>query len=682
MKRLAPAVLAVVLAAALLPAAERQNAPERFTLATGTPCIYQKDAVSPTTVVGLFIGGGKSAVPPGLDGLAAVATRILLEIPDDSKVRDLMAQATRLSYVCLEDFSVILVECLTENLEEALKVAAKIIQDPLVSGLRVGRAKELMTANAKIEDDDAVAAGRNAALRALFGGRGYGSTLYGTEAGLKAIDRKDVLAFIRRFVVKPNVFFLVETDLERDPLRRLLEAAFDAFPEGPAVEVPRQEPVLPDDRDVLVVKDAKQSYIGRAYALPRAGLKDMAQGYLLETLLGKGPGSRLWTLRADERLAYGVDADLTWMKSAGVLIAYLETGRAKGPEAGAALDRVLSGLREDGVTEEELAATQTMARGRFLRATEAKSPRLRTLGLFEVLGLGTGSSSGFLEALRGVTREDLNAFIRSALDPDRAVRVAVGPGPSGKVNGVALPEFGADDRHPPGIGDRPERRGNGRLGVEREPRPGPVPAADGQGHADQVLIAPSPEELHQVEGETKGYDRFLAGSRDLDGAVDIPCDRRIVVDEQAALEAGQRAGRLARPLGAVVGVDGQDVHDEFDGQLLRVIGLGDLQDVRGAEIAQLRFIADIEPQEPEFPDAPDLEFQPLQVRYDRGPIGQCGAAAEGQDSGQAQGGNGMADRVSHGRLLSRAFMCFIGPGWENVNAPGGGGGIDSFLTVS
>ena len=495
MKRAALAILALFGASALLTADKRQNIPERFTLATGIPCLYQQDAVSPTTVVGLFIAGGKSAVPPGLDGLAAVATRLLLEIPDEGKVRELMAQATRLSYVCLEDGSIILVECLTENLEEALRVAAKIVQDPLVSGLRVGRAKELMAANAKIEDDDAVAAGRNAALKALFGGRGYGSALYGTEPGLKSIDRKDVIAFIRRFVVKPNVFFFVETDLEWDPLRRLLETAFDAFPDGPAAEIPRQEPALPEDRDVLVVKDAKQTYIGRAYALPRTGLKDMAEGYLLETLLGKGPGSRLWTLRADERLAYGVDADLTWMKSAGVLIAYIETGAARSLEAGAALDLVLSALRDDGVTEEEFEATRTMARGRFLRATEAKSPRLRTLGLFELLGLGMGASYGFLDALHGVTREDLNAFIRSALDPARAVRVSVGPGPSGKAKGVGSPEFGADDRHPPGIGDRSERRGDGRLGVERQPCPGPVPAADGQGHADQVLIAPAPEEL-------------------------------------------------------------------------------------------------------------------------------------------------------------------------------------------
>ena len=73
------------------------NPPERFLLSTGIPCVYQRDAVSPTSVVGLFIGGGKSAVPPGGDGLAAVSARLLLEIPDESKIQDLMAQATRLS---------------------------------------------------------------------------------------------------------------------------------------------------------------------------------------------------------------------------------------------------------------------------------------------------------------------------------------------------------------------------------------------------------------------------------------------------------------------------------------------------------------------------------------------------------------------------------------------------------
>jgi zinc protease len=308
-------------------------------------------------------------------------------------------------------------------------VAAKIVLAPLISGLRVGRAKELLEASGRADDDDAVTAGRNAVFRGLFGDRGYGTALYGTKASLEAIDRKTILSFVRRFVVKPNVYFCVQSDLDRERVRRLLDSSFGSFPDGEAAGLAVQDPELPADRDLVLIKDTKQTYVGRAYVLPRAGLEDMAKGILLETLLGQGPGSRLWPLRLDERLAYSVDADLSWTKGAGILIARLETGRDKSGRAAEALDRKLAALRESGITDEEMAATRMMARARFLRDTEAKSPRLRLLGLFASLDLGPEAVPALLTAVQAVPREDLNAFIRTVLDPGRALRVTVGPVP-------------------------------------------------------------------------------------------------------------------------------------------------------------------------------------------------------------------------------------------------------------
>jgi zinc protease len=426
------AVLAVIVLAGSAqtpgPPALWTNAPEPFTLATGIPCLYQKDASSPTTVVGLFVGGGRAAVPPGLDGLAAVSTRILLEIPDEGKVQALMAQATRLNYFCLEDQAIVVVECLSEHLEEALRVAAKIIQDPLISGLRVGRAKDLMKAYGRMDEDDPVASGRNAVFAALFGGRGYGSLLYGNAASVAAIDRKDVVSFVRRSVVKGNVFFGVQSDLDPAPIRGLLEKYFDGIPDGAPLEVGPQDAALPEEHELLIRKETQQSSVGQAYALPRGGLADMAKGALLETLLGKGPGSRLWSLRVDDRLAYSVDANLTWTRTGGVLIAHLETGKTRVPEAAAALARVIGDLRERGVAEGELEAVRAQVRGRFLRMTEAKTARLRALGLYQTLGLGTSGLSDLLAAVDAVTPQEIEAYVRDVLDPAKALTVTVGPG--------------------------------------------------------------------------------------------------------------------------------------------------------------------------------------------------------------------------------------------------------------
>jgi len=409
--------------------------PEKFILSTGLPCIYHRDRSSPTTVVELFAAGGTSAVPAGLDGLAYLATRLTLEIPDEGKVQDFMSQATRLSLFCSEDCSIVRMECLSENLERALRVSSEIIQDPLITGLRIGRTKELMKLYGRAEADESPLAARSAVLKAFFGGNGYGSSVYGTDESLRTIDRKDVLAYYRRFFVKPNLFFCVGTDLEKEPIRALLEKYFAKFPNGEAVGITPAPPVLPSNCEIVLSKDTKQTYIGRAFALPAPNAPNQAQGYLLETLLGKGPGSRLWGLRMSDKLAYNIDAHVTWTKSSGILEAYLETENAKSARASEALDGVLAGLQDKGITDEELRTTRTMAKAQFLRATEGKAPRMRILGLFEVLGLGYGHLEGLFEAIDGVTLEDMNAYMRAALAPERALKVIIGPAGTGQTQG-------------------------------------------------------------------------------------------------------------------------------------------------------------------------------------------------------------------------------------------------------
>jgi len=409
------------------PGAPWKQRPEKFTLTTGLPCVYQKDQSSPTTVVGLFAPGGKSAVPLGLDGLAYLTTRLTLEIPDEGMVQDLMSQATRLSLLCSEDFSAVLIECLSENLEEALRVAGKIIQAPLITSLRISRTKETMKLYGRSEEDEATVAAHNAVLKAFFPGAGYGTAVYGTEESLRAIGRKDARAFYRRVFAKKGLIFCVVTDLDRAPVRALLEKYFAGFSDGEDVSISLVPPALPAVHDIALTRDTKQTYVERAFLLPAPDAPGQAKGYLLETLLGKGPGSRLWGLRMTEKLAYNVDAELTWTKSSGILEAYLETENAKSTPAGMALDRTLADLQDTGITEEELRTAKIMAKARFLRSTEAKAPRLRAIGLFEVLGLGYEHLSGIFAALDDVTLEAMNAFIREALAPDRSVRITVGP---------------------------------------------------------------------------------------------------------------------------------------------------------------------------------------------------------------------------------------------------------------
>ena len=400
--------------------------PERIVLASGQDCLYQKDTASSITVVEIFIPGGRNAVPPGKDGLAYLATRIALEIPDFTVGQDIMAQATRMSVAVLEDCSVIDLECLSENLEPALRVAAEIIQNPLITGLRIDNIKRAMELFAKAEEDDAADAGHAAALGAFFQGWGYGSSNYGTEASRKAIGKRDVTGFFGRHFTRNGVFFSVCSNLERGQIQPLLERYFGKFPPGPPPDEPLSRAVVPPDRKVSLERDLKQSYVGRAFLLPPASGPAFAKGFLLEVLLGVGPGSRLWELRATERLAYNIGARATWASANGLLEAYLETGNAKRARAVAALDAVLASLHDKGVTDDELGLTKSLARGHLLRTFEGKKRRAGNAGLWRLLGLGVDGLPAALEALESVTAGEMNAFIAEVLDSGRSLLVVVG----------------------------------------------------------------------------------------------------------------------------------------------------------------------------------------------------------------------------------------------------------------
>jgi zinc protease len=422
-----PALLSLAaLASALLAGLPDTPRPERIVLATGQECLFQRDSASSITVVEIFVPGGRNAVPPGKDGLAYLATRIALEIPDFTVAQDIMAQATRMSLAVLEDCSVISIECLSDNLEPALRVASEIVQKPLITGLRIDNIKRTMDLFAKAEGDDAADTGHAAALSAFFQGRGYGSSNYGTEASRKAIEKKDVTGFFNRQFTRNGISYSVCSDLDRGRVQALLEKYFAGFPSGDAPSPPPPSAAVPSDRRVNIERDFKQSYVARAYLLPAASGSAFAKGSLLEVLLGVGPGSRLWGLRATERLAYNVGTRTTWARGNGLLEAYLETENAKTGRAVAALDAVLASLLEKGVTADELRLTKSLARGHLLRSFEAKKPRAEKAGLWRLLGLGVDGLPAALEAIEAVTVQDLNAFIVEVLDPDRSLLVVVG----------------------------------------------------------------------------------------------------------------------------------------------------------------------------------------------------------------------------------------------------------------
>jgi predicted Zn-dependent peptidase len=398
-----------------------------FRLENGLNLIHELDPSSKVTVVQIFIKGGKWAEPTGKAGLAYLTTRLVLEIPDQSKIQQMMDQATRIYTGCRQDYSYITLSCLSENFEDSLKLVAQIMRKPLFSGIRISRLKEQMERQGKTAGDDAPNLGHDTLMAAFFRNAPYAHPVFGNEESLKAIKKKDIEAFYRNLFHSSNLTAVVSSDLEADMVNSLFEEHYGSFQEGSPPELPSFESVEAPEGPLTKTKDTEQSLVSTGFIFDIHTPREYALGYLVDCLLGKGIQSRMWGLRMGERLAYSVQSRLTHAAQGSLLEAFLETDEAKTERAREALRAVIVGLHTEGIDAEELEMTKSYAQAEILRDNETKESRSFTFGYFQTMGLGYAFLDEIFSQIKGISLEEINSFIRTYLDPDKGLEVIIGP---------------------------------------------------------------------------------------------------------------------------------------------------------------------------------------------------------------------------------------------------------------
>ncbi len=412
-----------------------RNRPEKITVDNNFSFIFHRDTSSEMTVIRLFINGGKKAEPENLDGLAFLTTRLSVEVPDQSKIRELMNLASSFYTGVEGDSSIITVKCLSEKLEDTLKILGWIFKNPLFSGLRIGHIKKNMKHREKSVEDNGWALMRHEYFRLFFGNTGYGGSTYGDKDSRKKIKRKDVTGYFKKYFNRSNILFSVSSNLEKAKItgimkrfsRSLPPGERHSFPPAGPVTVGKAEVPAAAKKDRFIKKDKAQALVSLGVLLPETTPGNFTRAYMLEILLGEGIGSRLWPLRAVENLAYRMQAKVIHMKDAAMLTVCLETDKTKTERAFKALKEMMTGLYEKGVTEAELSSTKVRSWSYFLRNNETREKRSYTLGYFEAVGLGFEFPGEFFSHIKKVTREDFNAYIKKVLKPETLVKVVIGP---------------------------------------------------------------------------------------------------------------------------------------------------------------------------------------------------------------------------------------------------------------
>jgi predicted Zn-dependent peptidase len=420
--------LKLVIAQQNKPVLFEQN-PEKIVIADKLGIVYHQDLSSKNTILRIFINGGLRAVPIKKRGLAFMTTRLNIDIPETSIVKKLMTMGSTASVNVDRDHSVITVKSLSEHLDKTLKIFTDNIKNPLFSGLRITNIKRNLKHYQKSENDNPEQLMSLTFFNSLYRNTGYEGSKFGDTESIKNIKKKDITDFYKQYFNLANIVISVSSDLGKSKIVELIEKYFSSFPRGdqkaefPPISISQKL----ESKEKSIKKEVTQTLISLGALLPEISPQNYTCAIMLKSLLSDGIGSKLWSLRETQDLAYYFAAKVTYNKDAGLLTVFLKTKHDKKAKAFEELKKILSQLYTKGVTEEEFSNSKVQCRTNFLRSIETKEFRTLNLGYYEMIGLGYDFFQKFFDHLENISLEQFNSFLKILLKPDHMVQIVIGP---------------------------------------------------------------------------------------------------------------------------------------------------------------------------------------------------------------------------------------------------------------
>jgi zinc protease len=326
-------------------------------------------------------------------------------------------------------------KCLRKDLPMVLSILAAELRTPAFPAAELAKAKQQLIGSLRDSLQNTGARAQEAFSRAVFA-PGHPNRPHAVEDMLTAAQSAtldEVKAFHAKYVGPKHLTLVFAGDVDDAAVRREVAKDFAGWKGGedylrsaaPGAAAPEaathaiEVPLKDKPSTTLVLGQADGLRYRDPDALPlRVGTAILGQGFT---------GRLMGTVRDREGLTYGIGAgvsadsvaDGAWSISASFAPALLDHGIAS-------TRRVLEAWWKDGVTDDELAARKRGLIGGYLVGLSTTGGLANTILTSIQRGYDLRWLDGYPEAVRAVSREDVNRAIRTHLDPSSMVLVEAG----------------------------------------------------------------------------------------------------------------------------------------------------------------------------------------------------------------------------------------------------------------
>lgn len=254
-----------------------------------------------------------------------------------------------------------------------------------------------------------------------------GRPILGPPGGIESLSRETIEHHISRVLTPQNIIFCASGNIDPDAVIDRLEQAFSAKPGDP----PRAPLESPAPRQHLYLRakpELEQVHLSiGSKGYPQSSQKRYAAA-LFSTILGGGMSSRLFQrVREQEGLVYSISSYHTANINAGFESVYAACNPDRVSRVVELTLEEMKRLRDEGASQDELAAAKRNVKGSILLSLESTVSRMSAISrqwhYFERIF----TPDEVIAAINAVSLDDLAEVAHATIDQDTISMTLLGP---------------------------------------------------------------------------------------------------------------------------------------------------------------------------------------------------------------------------------------------------------------
>ena len=395
-----------------------------FRTAEEVPVLVRRKLGTPMASIGVYIVGGAVEEEPEQAGLTLLTARTMLkgtitrsaaQIAEDAEMLGGMISASAGS----DSFGWSLSVPAT-RLAEALELLGDVILRPTIPDDAFETERTVALSNVAMLRDDMYRYPMRLASSVAFAKHPYGTPAMGTDESLRAISADQAREWHKSRVLESAAVIGIVADMDAKEVADIVARELGALQLGKAPKVGR--PRWPKSVKIAAEsRDKAQTAIALAFPAPARDDAARFAANLIATV-ASGLGGRFFEeLRDKQSLAYTVQAAVSEKRLAGMFLSYIATSPEKEGVARAGLLAEFAKLRDELVSDDEMARAKEYVVGSHAISQESGGAQLGEMLDAWMFGEGLHELLEYDARIRAVTADQMRDVAGKYFDPERRV---------------------------------------------------------------------------------------------------------------------------------------------------------------------------------------------------------------------------------------------------------------------